>query len=607
MFTGTMAGNFEFVSGRLVQLAEAIPEELFTWRPAEGVRSTSETIMHVAGANLGLPMMLGVAPPEGMEMSEDMMAKMQEREKNVTAKAEVIADLEKSIAYGKSAIGDFPAANLGDEVEFFGMKMTKGGVTADPSQSLPRAPGPADSLRPKQRCCAALERAEARVTRVQGGGTMRSLGVALVMTVAWSPAVAGGDTFTVTSTADSGAGTLRQAIIDANANPGEDRIEFAIPEGECSAAGVCTIDLLTFPEAIDEAVVVDGTTQPRYGTAPANVCATETAPSYMRVEILGDPLGFFSRHTFLVVSTDPSIVRGLALSRGYPIGLKSSGAHRVQCTHIGVSANGFTRVSTSSGIVIDQGGNGAIIGVDGDGVDDLAERNVIAAGIGVYINGNRNNVVAGNYFGLGADGVTSLGSSLGVYIRQGSSNNLVGTNEDDVSDDLERNVIGNCALGSISIRVPVVGMGTSSSGIGSGWMPQVPWRQTRPRSGSRKAASITRFATTRFGGAVSASRSKRMRRWVPCRPAIVWKTTSMVSFTRARVWRPSKTTGGEPRTVPSGDGAGSGDSVAVAGTGSLDFDPWLAAVPPPMRDLLRRLRVWRHLGLVEYDALVGLG
>jgi len=128
MFTGTMAGNFEFVSGRLVQLAEAIPEELFTWRPAEGVRSTSETIMHVAGANLGLPMMLGVAPPEGMEMSEDMMAKMQEREKNVTAKAEVIADLEKSIAYGKSAIGDFPAANLGDEVEFFGMKMTKGGV-----------------------------------------------------------------------------------------------------------------------------------------------------------------------------------------------------------------------------------------------------------------------------------------------------------------------------------------------------------------------------------------------------------------------------------------------------------------------------------------------
>jgi uncharacterized damage-inducible protein DinB len=128
MFTGTLAGNFEFVSGRLVQLAEAMPEEVYTWRPAEGVRSTSETIMHLAGANLGLPMMLGVEPPAGMEMTENMMAKMQEREKNVTAKAEVIAELEKSIGYGKSAIGDFPAAHLGDEVEFFGMKMTKGDV-----------------------------------------------------------------------------------------------------------------------------------------------------------------------------------------------------------------------------------------------------------------------------------------------------------------------------------------------------------------------------------------------------------------------------------------------------------------------------------------------
>ena len=128
MYLAELAGNFEFVSGRLVQLAEAMPEELFTWRPAEGVRSTSETLMHVAGANLGLPVMLGVAPPEGMDTSEDMMAKMQEMEKNITAKADVIARLQKSMAYGKSAIGDYPAEQLGDEVEIFGMKMTKGGV-----------------------------------------------------------------------------------------------------------------------------------------------------------------------------------------------------------------------------------------------------------------------------------------------------------------------------------------------------------------------------------------------------------------------------------------------------------------------------------------------
>jgi uncharacterized damage-inducible protein DinB len=125
VYTATVAGNFEFVSGRLVQLAEAIPEDVYAWRPAEGVRSTSETIMHLAGANVGLPMMLGVAPPEGLEMSEDMMAQAQEREKTVTAKADVIAELKRSIDYGKSAIGDFPQAELGEEIEFFGMNLTK--------------------------------------------------------------------------------------------------------------------------------------------------------------------------------------------------------------------------------------------------------------------------------------------------------------------------------------------------------------------------------------------------------------------------------------------------------------------------------------------------
>ena len=46
----------------------------------------------------------------------------------------------------------------------------------------------------------------------------------------------GAATFTVTSTSDSGAGSLRQAILDANANPGSDTIVFAIP-----GSGVQTI------------------------------------------------------------------------------------------------------------------------------------------------------------------------------------------------------------------------------------------------------------------------------------------------------------------------------------------------------------------------------
>ena len=38
-------GEWRHVSGQLLALAEAIPEEKFTWRPAPGVRSTSEVFM----------------------------------------------------------------------------------------------------------------------------------------------------------------------------------------------------------------------------------------------------------------------------------------------------------------------------------------------------------------------------------------------------------------------------------------------------------------------------------------------------------------------------------------------------------------------------------
>ena len=69
--------------------------------------------------------------------------------------------------------------------------------------------------------------------------------------------VARGVTFTVTNTGDSGAGSLRQAILDADASPGGDLIAFAIP-----GSGVQTIAVATALPAITEPVAVDGYTQP---------------------------------------------------------------------------------------------------------------------------------------------------------------------------------------------------------------------------------------------------------------------------------------------------------------------------------------------------------
>jgi len=87
-------GEWLHVSQQLIALAEATPEEKFSWRPAPGVRSVSEVYMHIAEANFYL---LSVTGPK---MPADMKEGM---EKSVTAKAEVIKWLKRSLDAVKEA------------------------------------------------------------------------------------------------------------------------------------------------------------------------------------------------------------------------------------------------------------------------------------------------------------------------------------------------------------------------------------------------------------------------------------------------------------------------------------------------------------------------
>src|SRR5262245_40936599 len=64
-------------------------------------------------------------------------------------------------------------------------------------------------------------------------------------------------TFLVTNTDDAGAGSLRQAILDANATPGANEIDFAIGGG-----GAQTIRPSTALPEVTHPAVIDGTTQP---------------------------------------------------------------------------------------------------------------------------------------------------------------------------------------------------------------------------------------------------------------------------------------------------------------------------------------------------------
>ncbi len=111
---GAYVRNLEFVGGRAVQLADAIPEENYGWRPMEGVRSVSEAIMHMASANYFFAGRLGTPVPEGIDP--------QNMEK-ITAKADCVAALEKSLGHLAMALGQLE--DTGTEVELFGRQITK--------------------------------------------------------------------------------------------------------------------------------------------------------------------------------------------------------------------------------------------------------------------------------------------------------------------------------------------------------------------------------------------------------------------------------------------------------------------------------------------------
>jgi uncharacterized damage-inducible protein DinB len=87
-------GEWRHVSSQLLALAEATPEEKFSWRPAPGVRSTSEVYMHIAIANFGLLGFTGPKKPD--DLKEGL-------EKSVTAKADVINWLKRSLDAVKQA------------------------------------------------------------------------------------------------------------------------------------------------------------------------------------------------------------------------------------------------------------------------------------------------------------------------------------------------------------------------------------------------------------------------------------------------------------------------------------------------------------------------
>ena len=141
-------------------------------------------------------------------------------------------------------------------------------------------------------------------------------------------------TFTVTTNANDGAGSLRQAILDSNANTGADSIEFSIGGG-----GVQTIALTSALPAVTDPVEIDGTTQPGFAGSPVIV-------------LNGRAAGF--NVNGLTISAGNSTVRGLVIN-SFPFGngivLQTNGGNHIVGNYIGVDVTGtipWTSISGSS-------------------------------------------------------------------------------------------------------------------------------------------------------------------------------------------------------------------------------------------------------------------
>lgn len=116
-------GQAAFVQGRITQLAEAVPQSAYEWRPAEGVRSVSEVYLHAAFGNYIFVIVSGGTVPEEVGFEMDF-SKASAWETQTTDKTVVLEKVNESFEILKERIGNLTEEDLNREVEIFGMKMS---------------------------------------------------------------------------------------------------------------------------------------------------------------------------------------------------------------------------------------------------------------------------------------------------------------------------------------------------------------------------------------------------------------------------------------------------------------------------------------------------
>jgi len=212
-------------------------------------------------------------------------------------------------------------------------------------------------------------------------------------------------TFPVINANNTGAGSMRQAILDANENPAPDTITFQIP-----GTGVKTITVSSALPPILDPVAIDATTQTGYAGTPL-------------VELSG---GGSVNAAGLRILAGHTTVRGLAIMRFLGQGIEIAGpggTNQVAGNYLGLDADGDTaRPNDLQGIWVNNSTGNLIGGTD------PADRNVISGNkdTGIYIIGGSSNLVQGNYIGTKANGSVALANGANGISISSSARNQIG-------------------------------------------------------------------------------------------------------------------------------------------------------------------------------------
>lgn len=267
--------------------------------------------------------------------------------------------------------------------------------------------------------------------------------VSAALALATCPAGAIAATYAVVNTSDGGPGSLRQAILDANANAAADTITFAIP-----GSGPFRIAPATRLPDLHGTLTIDGYTQP--GSAPNMLSPDEGGlDGTLAIEVHGTGAGF---GLVLATGTPAADVtlRGIALNGfQWQIGGGNAASRlTIEGCYIGTSLDGTAAIAGASAACVSTVGSTRIGGTS------PAQRNLFAnCGNGAIVVGNGDTVIEGNLIGTDAAAERALDATLGsgggilVNAASGTPRLRIGGDTPDA-----RNIIsGNRGVGGIAL------------------------------------------------------------------------------------------------------------------------------------------------------------